>query len=171
MDTRSVVLLQSFLNLTSYAILASAFVFPRIRGRPLHEALTPFVALHLIRTLGLFALVPRMASEVIARSTWAAHVAIGDTVTVVLAMASVLALRARHRHAVALVWVMNVWGSLDVVHAGTNAIHERVLEQAGEQAMGAHLLVVAFGVPALVVSHACIFVLLLRARRPVPALR
>ena len=160
MDTRHLLALQMATNLVSWSLVARWFVWPRVRDRTREEALVPLVAMHWLRTLGLFALVPEVSGAHAAASTWAHHVAIGDMVTVVLAMITVGLLRARHRAAVACTWMFNVWGAGDCAHAAMNAAREEILAHG----LAAHAFVVTFGVPALVVSHALVFVVLLRKR-------
>jgi hypothetical protein len=158
MDAKQVLVAQIATNLISWALVARWFVWPRLRALPREAALTPLVAMHWIRTLGLFALVPAMSSEYAAQSTWAHHVAIGDLVTVFLAMIAVGTLRARHRLAIPLTWLFNVWGALDCVNAARNGAAEDILGHA----LGPHIVVITFCVPLLVVSHIMIFVLLAR---------
>ncbi len=158
MKPQQVVALVFALNLVSATLLMRWWVWPRVTRQPLEDGLAPLVALHLIRTLGIFALLPGMAGEYAAASRWAHHVAIGDAVTVVLAMTTVALLRSRHRLSLAAAWTFNLWGTLDCLHAGVNAAGERILEHG----VGPQALVIGFGVPALLVTHAAIFVLLLR---------
>lgn len=145
-------------NLISYTLLMRWWIWPRVRARPFEDGLAPLVAFHLIRTLGIFALLPGMAGEYAAASTWAHHVAVGDFVTVVLAMITVTLLRGRHALSVPAAWIFNTWGLVDCLNAGRNAASERILEH-GVQAQA---IVIGFGVPALVVTHVAIFMLLLR---------
>jgi hypothetical protein len=149
------------LNLVSYTLLLRWWIWPRVTALALEDGLAPLVAFHLIRTLGMFALVPGMSGEHAASSTWAHHVAIGDAVAVVLAMLAVSLLRARHALAIPSVWVFNSWGFLDCLNAGRNAAAEGILLHDPQ----AQSLVIGFGVPALLVTHVAIFVLLLRGRR------
>ena len=50
-------------------------------------------------------------------SGFAEPAAIGDTITALLAMLSFVALGARWRFALVVVWVFNVFGAIDLVHA------------------------------------------------------
>jgi hypothetical protein len=156
-----VVALVFALNLVSYTLVMRWWIWPRVVAQRLEDGLAPLVAFHMIRTLGLFALVPGMSGEFAAASTWARHVAIGDAVAVVLAMITVSLLRRRHRLSIPMAWIFSVWGSLDVLHAGSNAASERILEHG----VHAQALVIGFGVPALIVTHVTIFVMLVRGRR------
>jgi hypothetical protein len=165
MDPRSVLIVQALTNLVSYALLMIWFVYPRLRPLPVHVALQPLVAFHWIRTLGLFALMPDFAGAYTASSRWAHHVAIGDLTTVLLAMVAVAALRKRHPFAIPAVWLFNVIGLLDIINAGINARADRILDHG----VGAQALVIAFGPPALLVTHVTIFVLLIGGRRTVQA--
>ncbi len=160
MQPIQVVALAFSINLVSCTLLLRWWIWPRVRAARLEDGLAPLVAFHWIRTLGLFALLPGMSSDHAAASTWARHVALGDVVTVALAIGAVAMLRRRHRWSLAATWAFNAWGSLDCLNAGVNAAAERILDHG----VGAQAVVIGFAVPALLVTHAAIFVLLLRGR-------
>ena len=158
MEPRHVILVQFATNLLTYAALMRWFLYPRLKDRPRHQALTPLVMFHSIRTLGMFAVYPAFTGPEVAASDWARHVAIGDFCTVILALISVALLRVKHRFALALVWIFSVFGTLDIMNAGRNAMADKLLDHP----LGPQAIVIAVGVPALIVTHATIFVLLLR---------
>jgi len=145
------------MNLVTFTLVMRWFIWPRLVRRGRAEALIPLVAFHWIRTLGVLAALPGMTGE-FHDHEWAVHIAIGDAVTVALAWFAVGALRARHRAAVAMVWLFNIVGLLDIANAGRNALAESIPLHS----VGAQVIVVAFGPPALIVTHIAIFVLLLR---------
>jgi hypothetical protein len=146
------------LNLVSFTLLMRWFVWPRLLRLDLRRALVPLVAFHWIRTLGILASLPAMTG-VLHDSTWAIHIAMGDGLTVVLAWLAVAALRADHRAALPAVWLFNTVGFLDVLNAGRNTITADIPVAS----LGAQTLIVAFGPPALIVSHVTIFAILLGA--------
>ncbi len=145
------------LNVVTFALVVRWFVWPRLVPLDRHTALIPLVAFHWIRTAGMLALLPGMTGE-FHRSDWAREIAAGDLLTVVLAWIAVGLLRARKRAAIPVVWLFNIVGLVDVANAMRNAVAGAVPVHA----IGAQALVIAFGPPALIVSHVAIFVLLLR---------
>jgi hypothetical protein len=147
------------LNLVSCTLLMWWFIWPRLRQRERRDALMPLVAFHWVRTLGILAALPGMTGAH-HDSDWAVHIAIGDGTTVVLAWIAVAALRANHRAALPAVWVFNVVGFLDVLNAGRNTIAHGIPVES----VGAQVLIVAIGPPALLVTHVAVFALLLRRR-------
>jgi hypothetical protein len=145
------------LNVVTSALVLRWFVWPRLSTLDRNAALVPLVAFHWIRTAGILAVYPGMTGAFHA-SDWAWHIAAGDLLTVVLAWIAVGLLRARQRAAIPVVWLFNVVGLLDIANAMRNAVATSVPVHT----IGAQALVIAFGPPALVVSHIAIFVLLLR---------
>ena len=82
---------------------------------------------------------------------------IGDLVTACLALAAIEALVHRRDHALALLWVFNVTGTLDLLVAITLAtIYKAPVH------MGAAYWIPAFWVPALLVTHYVTFIILRR---------
>jgi hypothetical protein len=88
------------------------------------------------------------------------QVAYGDLLTSVLAIITLIALRARVDYAIALVWITNVVGTLDLV----NALAGGVRFDIARLGMGSFWYVVTILVPILWIAHALAFALLLRRR-------
>ena len=72
-------------------------------------------------------------------------------------MLGILALRQGWRAAIALVWVFNVEGTLDLLNAVTQG-----LRYTEDGALGATYFIPAVVVPALLVTHVMVFIILLR---------
>ena len=85
----------------------------------------------------------------------------GDLATAFLALLALIALRARFRGAVALVWLFLIVGMLDTV----NAIIQSVRDSVFTYALGVNWVIVAIYVPALLVSSLLIFMQLLGQNR------
>jgi hypothetical protein len=85
--------------------------------------------------------------------------AMGDLVAAVLALTAIAALVRQARHAMLVVWVFNIEGTLDLI----SAILLATLYDAAPL-MGPAYWIPAFWVPALIVTHYIAFVVLLRAR-------
>jgi hypothetical protein len=83
--------------------------------------------------------------------------ALGDLVAAVLALSAIPAVVTNARHAKALVWVFNVWGTLDLALAtGLATTYDAAPH------MGAAYWIPAFWVPALLVTHYLAFAVLLK---------
>src|SRR5207244_9413127 len=108
--------LQFLLSLIVYSLIAGWYVRPRLAPLPLPSALTPLLFLHAFRHLGMVFLVPTVVGGRLA-SEFAVPAAYGDLLAALLALAAILALRARWRPALALVWLFNVVGTVDLVNA------------------------------------------------------
>jgi len=98
--------------------------------------------LHSTRHLGMMFLTPYPA-------------AFGDLVTAIIAFAAIPLVLRRSRLAKPIVWVFNVFGTVDLLVAiTTGTIYNAVL------AMGPAYWIPAFWVPLLLVTHYVTFVLL-----------
>lgn len=85
--------------------------------------------------------------------------AYGDFATGLLAILALVALRSRWGAALPLVWLFNVVGTVDLLHAVF-----RGLSVGAQENMGAAWYIPTFIVPALLVTHFMVFARLLRAR-------
>ena len=166
MESPFIVVTQGIMNLTTYTILVVVLMWPAVKKRAtsIEGMLLPFVAFHLVRTLGLFGMIPELSGEKIAASNWAHHVAIGDVIAVLLAQVAVVLLIQKHKHAIKAVWIFNIVGFVDVLNAFYNAMSEQILFLE----IGFYVFVVAFFVPGLVVTHIAIFKILLNQRSLMP---
>jgi hypothetical protein len=90
-------------------------------------------------------------------AVFAGPAAYGDLVAGLLALGTIVALRARAAAAIPLAWVFNVVGLLDLVHAFYQGLTHDVQ-------LGAAYVIPTFIVPALVVTH--VMMLAMLARRP-----
>lgn len=150
---------QFLLSLLGYGLIARWYVAPRLAALPLHDALIPLILPHAFRHLGLVFLVPTVVRAPLP-GTFALPTAYGDLLTVVLALLAVVALRIRWPIAIPLVWLFNIVGTLDFIHAFYQGIRLRV-----DLHLGAAWYIPTFGVPALFITHVMIFVMLIRRSR------
>ena len=150
-------LLQFLWFLLAWSVVAALFIAPRLRKADTTTALSVWVAPHLFRVLGVGLLVPGLSPGMPA--SFAISTAIGDSITAALALASLIALRRGWHRARSLVWVFNVFGSLDLLAA---AVH------GGQVAAALHLqaqwYVPVLGVPLMIVAHFMVFHTLLTRR-------
>ena len=152
-------LLNFSLSLVAFSLIARWYVLPRLGAAPLRAALEPFLLLHSFRHIGLMFLASGAVKTTLP-TAFAQPAAWGDLAASILAFVSLLALRRGWAGALGLVWVFNVVGTLDLFNAvGRGVMHDAA---AG---MGATFWIPSVVVPALLVTHVLVFVLLVRERR------
>ena len=141
-------------------IIAWLFVWPRLKVMSRDDALLPLVVPHTFRFVGLSFLVPGVVSPSLAPA-FAAPAAYGDLGAAILAIAAVLSIKYRAPWAVPLVWLFNLWGTLDLLHA---IYQGQIGVGIGPGLLGAAFFIPTVIVPALLIAHGLIFRLLLRPR-------
>jgi len=142
------------------SVVASIYVWPFLRTLQRFEALRLLAAFHAFRFLGMNFLVTGFVSPDIS-SKFASEVAWGDFIAASLAILSMAALSWRWSIAVPIVWVFNVWGTIDLL----NAYYMGATQLRDPGLMGAAIYVPALYVPLLLVTHVLILVLLLRTKQ------
>ena len=143
-------------------IAARIYLLPRLPELTTRSVLLPILLLHGFRHLGLMFLAPG-ATFAGMPPQFAYPAAYGDLVAAILAVVAIPAVATNAPSAKPLVWVFNVWGSLDLAYAIFLAT---TLDAA--PMMGPAYWIPAFWVPALLVTHYTTFLILLRPWRPVP---
>lgn len=165
MNGFTVFAIQTTVTLVVYVILAKWYVWPRLSRLPLRSALIALLWIHTLRTLGLTNLVPSISDPALPRE-FAEPVAYGDLIAVALAFLAILALRFNWSGAIPLVWVFNIVGTLDIV----NAFVQGFAYDVTRYDLGIAWYIPTFFVPALWVTHAMVFIALLRgSAAPAPA--
>jgi hypothetical protein len=149
--------LQVLLSFLVYGLVARWYVTPRLAPRPLHAALQPLLVLHATRYLGMVFLVPTVVGPALPAG-FAVPAAYGDLLAALLALAALVALRARAPIALPLTWLFNVVGLLDLINAFYQGLRNDVQ-------LGAAYFIPTFAVPALVITHFMIFRMLVRHPR------
>ena len=150
--------LMSFL---AFGIVTKLYIWPWLRGMPREDSLLALVVPHTFRFIGLSFLVPGVVSPSLS-SDFAAPAAYGDLVAAVLAVIATLALRARTSWAIAIVWVFNAWGALDLLNAIYNG---QIGVGIAPGSLGAAFYVPTVLVPPLLITHGLIFWILLRPKQ------
>jgi hypothetical protein len=139
-----------------FYVAARIYLVPRLPDFAPRTILVPILLLHGLRHLGLMFLTPGAVYPGMP-PRFAYPAAIGDFITALLAMAALAVVVRERPAAMALVWLFNVFGTLDLALAITLA----TLYQAPLY-MGAAYWIPAFWVPALLVTHYLVFVMLVR---------
>ncbi len=159
MDAFAVFGVQTFFSFVVFGLLAWWFVWPWLRSVDRTTAFTVLTFIHALRPIGATVLVASVAGTALPRD-FAEAVAYGDLATSVLAVVTLLALRARLGFAIALVWLTNVVGFVDLA----NALVGGVRYDIARLGMGSFWYVVTILVPILWIAHVLAFALLLRRR-------
>ncbi|MEM9483136.1 MAG: hypothetical protein AAGA83_05540 [Cyanobacteria bacterium P01_F01_bin.116] len=153
MDALTIFGLQFALSLVVYALLAKWYLLPWLAKKPTHQALMPLIIPHAFRYLGLAFLVPQLVAQPLPGS-FADAAAYGDFISGLLALFSLIALRASWRFSLPLVWLFNIVGTGDLLNALRQA---EVIPY-----FGTTWYIPTFVVPLLLVTHGLIFVRLVQ---------
>jgi hypothetical protein len=157
MSLRAIFGLQVLLSVVGYSLIARFYVAPRLAALPLSAALTPLLLLHAFRHVGMVFLVPTVVGPALP-AAFAVPAAYGDLLAALLALVAITALRNSWALAIPLVWLFNVEGTLDLINAFYQGLRNNVL-------LGAAYYIPTVAVPALFVTHAMIFAMLIRRSR------
>ena len=142
-------------SLIAWGIVTTRYIWPELRLRERTAALRPLLVLHSFRFIGLAFLVPGVVSPDLP-SAFAHSAAYGDIIAAALALLSLLALP--RASGVAIAWVFNLWGSVDLLNAFYQANHAGL--SAGQ--LGATYFLPTVIVPLLLITHGLAFRILLQ---------
>jgi hypothetical protein len=158
-DAFAVFGVQNLFSFIVFGLLAWWYVWPWLRSVERRTAFTALTFVHAFRPIGATVLVTSVAGTALPKD-FAQAVAYGDLATSLLAVVTLLALRARLGFAIAFVWLTNVVGTADLINALIGGIRYDVARLG----MGSFWYVVTILVPVLWIAHALAFALLLRRR-------
>ena len=153
MSPQAIFGLQFVLSLLVFALLAKWLLAPWLARQTRREALFWLTLPHAFRYIGMVFLVPGVVAQPLP-SDFANPAAYGDLLTSVLALLALVALRTGWKGALAVVWLFNVVGTVDLLNA---LRHLDVVPN-----FGAVWYIPTFYVPLLLVTHFMIFVRLLK---------
>lgn len=146
-------------GVVNYSVIARWWVWPILREKPLEQALRPLLIVHCFRYIGLLMIGP-VAVAGTPPPAFAYPSAYGDFTAALLAALALVGLSRKWPFRIALVWLFNLEGFLDLLYA----IGASVVTHATASAGFFLFLVVSVFVPGLLVVHTLIFILLLRRR-------
>jgi hypothetical protein len=156
MDTLAIFGLQFFFSLVVWGLIAKWLLAPWLEKKSPHDALFWLTLPHAFRYMGMVFLVPGVVARPLP-DAFATPAAYGDLLTAVLALLALIALRGGWARALALVWLFNIVGTVDLLNA---------LRQANVVVdFGATWYIPTWYVPLLLVTHFMIFARLLKQRR------
>jgi hypothetical protein len=98
----------------AWGTVAVYAMWPALRDRQRFDALRPLLILHSFRFVGLSFLIPGVVSPDLP-AAFAFDAGYGDIVAAILAVLSLAMLRSPF--GIPLVWIFNVWGSVDLLNA------------------------------------------------------
>ncbi len=151
--------IQVLLSMVGYGLIAKWYVAPRLAALPFHEALMVLLFLHAFRHEGMVFLVPAVVAPTLPPN-FALPAAYGDLLAGLLALLAIVALRRRWPLALALTWLCNIVGTLDLCNAFYQGIRWRVSPH-----LSSAWYILTLVVPALLVTHGMIFSMLLKHSR------
>jgi len=146
-------------GLLAWGAVTLNYVWPRIRGLPLHAAVRPILHLHLFRYIGLAFFVPGVVGPNL-KVAFAAPAAYGDLVAMGLAWAALTAGSGRYSRIA--IWAFSLWGFADLLFAFYQATIGVVIDPAS---LGAAWFIPTVVVPLLLWTHLLVFASLLRTSR------
>jgi hypothetical protein len=150
-------------SLLAWGVYAAQYMWPAIKQRERSEALRPILVLHGFRYIGLLVLIPGVVSPQLVSTVFARGLAYGDLAAATL---SLLALAALHtRLAQPLVWLFNIFGTLDLLNAFYQGNRISLAQTPG--LLGAGYFIPIFVVPLLLVTHVLVFRVLMRKQAAV----
>lgn len=160
MDGKAVIGLSVLMNLVAFSKVTQLYIWPRLRAMRREEALKALVTPHMFRFIGLSFLMPGVVSPAISPA-FANPAAYGDLVAALLAIIAMSALSSRASWAIAMVWLLDIEGAADLLLAYYQGVIGIGL---GPGDLGAAFYVPTVIVPPLLVTHALILRLLVRAK-------
>jgi hypothetical protein len=154
----------------AWGLVTARYIWPQLHRRQRSEALRPLLILHSFRFIGLAFLVPGVVSPDLPRA-FATSAAYGDIVAAALALLSLLSLQSAP--GLLIVWLFNVWGTVDLV----NGFYQANATGLTPGQLGATYFIPTLIVPLLLITHGLAFRLLLQHQQqpaigaePTPAL-
>jgi hypothetical protein len=155
-----VVVIEFTFMIVAYTLVATWYVMPALSRIPLRSALPPLLLVHLVRPVSLWLMVPDVIVRPSIPHAFAAGTASGDLLAAILALIAAVLVHGEKKGAIATCWLFNVVGLVDALRNCVIGIMTRAPLH-----MGAGVLIPAYAVPLLLVSHVMIFQLLLADRR------
>jgi hypothetical protein len=149
----------------AWGVFAAQYIWPAISQRGRAEALKPVLVLHGFRYIGMAVLIPGVVSPELPATVFARGLAYGDLAAATLALIALAALRTRLSGV--LVWIFNIFGTADLLHAFYQGTRLSLADRPG--LLGAGYFIPIFGVPLLLITHVLVFRLLLRKEVAAPS--
>jgi len=141
-------------SFVAWSAVTALYIWPALQSRSRFEALRMLLVLHTFRFEGLSFLVPGIVSPDLPIA-FAHDAAYGDLTAAILALLALASLRSAW--GVAVVWLFNIWGSIDLLNAFYQANNAGLVP--GQ--LGAAFFIPTLIVPVLLITHGLMFAILL----------
>ncbi len=155
MNVQLIFFISVLFGVAGWSVVGAAYLWPWLRQQTRADALRPLLMLHVFRYIGLSFLVPGVVAADLP-STFARSTALGDLAAALLALLALASLRGALGPI--LVWIFNLWGTLDLL----NAFFQAGAAGLSPGRFGAAFFLPTVIVPLLLVTHALAFRILLR---------
>ena len=156
MSPQAIFILQLVLSTLVFALMARWVCGPWLSNKTQNDALFWLTLPHAFRHMGMVFLVPGVVAQPLPEN-FAIPAAYGDLLTGILAILTLILLKTRWKGVLAIVWLFNVVGTVDLLNA------LRHMEVVAD--LGAAWFIPSLFVPLLLVTHFMIFERLLIANR------
>jgi hypothetical protein len=160
MDVQALFGISILMSFVAFGLVTKLFIWPHLQGLERNTALLALVVPHTFRFVGLSFIVPGVVSASLS-SGFAKPAAYGDLAAALLAIAASVALSRRWSFSILLVWLFNVWGTVDLLFA----FYQGVFGKLDPGMLGAAFFIPTAVVPPLLVLHGLIFRFLVRPKR------
>jgi hypothetical protein len=157
MPQRALFGISVILRFISWGIIATRYIWPALRRVPRAEALRPLLLLQTFRFVGLAFVIPGVVSPDLPVA-FARPAAYGDLSSSILALLAIATLGSTL--GIILAWAFNILGSADLLYAFYEG--NRVHLDSAPGLQGAAYFIPTVLVPLLLITHALVFLLLLK---------
>ena len=157
MPQRALFGISVILSFISWGIIARRYIRPALRRVPRVEALRRLLLLHTFRFVGLAFVIPGVVSPDLPVA-FARPAAYGDLSTSILALLAIVTLG--NTLGIVLAWAFNLLGTTDLLYAFYQG--NRVHLDSAPGLQGAAYFIPTVLVPLLLITHALVFLLLLK---------
>jgi hypothetical protein len=158
MNSSQIFWMQILTSVVVCGVVAAWYVWPYLTTRSRNSALIPLLFVHVPRYVGMTLLITGMVDPKLPKE-FLSGAAYSDLLEAVLAFASIFALRSNWRFAVAMVWVTNTWGFLDLLNGLRGVVNLNVPSYN----LATFWYVYTFYAPLVLVSHLMIFWILIKS--------
>ena len=159
MNSVTIFWLQLLSSVFVFSLVTAWYVWPYLTKLSRNSCLIALLFVHVPRYVGMTLLVPGMIDPKLS-GEFLFSAAYGDLLEAALALASIFALRSNWRFAVALVWVTNLWGFVDLL----NGVRSVLQLNVPSFNLSTIWYIYTFYVPLVLVSHLMIFWILIRSK-------
>jgi len=159
MDNVAIFWMQILTSVFVFGIVAMWYVWPSLAKLSRNSALILLLFVHVPRYVGMTLLVTGMVDPRLP-TAFLSSAAYGDLLEAALAFVSIFVLRSSWRFAVALVWVANTWGFVDLL----NGIRGVLQLNVPSFNLATFWYVYTFYAPLVIVSHLMIFWILIHSK-------